>query len=79
MKKSNFELSDLVCTSCGNVFTIPRSHSLNRKIGHIKDLWCYRCNCVTKHYEVHEYDKFICNNYINKDKNSIKKLILKRK
>lgn len=79
MKKNKFELSDLICTNCGNIFTLPRYNYSKRKVGHIKDLWCYKCNMITKHYEVHEYDKFVCENYYSKDKNNIKRLILKDK
>ena len=32
--------------------TIYRNSKHLRNIGHIKDLYCYKCKCNTKHYEV---------------------------
>ena len=52
-------LTDLVCTECGNVAQIRRRSKRLREVGHIKDLWCYRCEMVTKHFEVRDISKFI--------------------
>ncbi len=37
MGKGSFDLSNLVCLECGNIFTIPRRRK-HRSDGHIKDL-----------------------------------------
>lgn len=52
-------LTDLVCTECGNVAQIRRRSKRLREVGHIKDLWCYRCEKGTKHFEVRDISKFI--------------------
>ena len=57
--KNRFKPSDLVCLDCGNVASIMRGSGRYRPKGHIKDLWCYKCQKVTKHYEVHDISKFM--------------------
>lgn len=57
--KALFKQTDLVCLSCGNVTSIMRRESKMKSLGHIKDLWCYRCEDVTKHYEVKDISKFM--------------------
>ncbi len=52
-------LTDLVCTGCGNVAQIRRKSKRLKGVGHIKDLWCYKCEMVTKHFEVRDISKFI--------------------
>lgn len=76
MKKATVYYSDLICLNCGNIFTISRIKSGARPIGHIKELWCYRCNAITKHYEVQDADKFVCDIYNNEIKEKIKNLII---
>lgn len=36
---------------CGMVFPIARPVSKKRSDGHIKDLYCPKCNKITKHIE----------------------------
>ena len=43
MKRISFLLSDLVCSECGHVFTIPRRRSRTKPPGHIKSMWCPMC------------------------------------
>lgn len=61
MKKGSFDLSNLVCLECGNIFTIPRRKTKHRCNGHIKDLWCPVCKRVNKHYEIQNIDNFLYN------------------
>ena len=75
MRKSGVQRSDLVCLKCGNVFTISRIRP--RAIGHIKDMWCYRCKTITKHYEVQDADMFVCNLYDDKIKQNVCDLIIR--
>lgn len=58
MKVKTF-LTDLVCMECGNVAQIRRRCKRLREVGHIKDLWCYKCERVTKHFEVRDISKFL--------------------
>ncbi len=50
--KSKTYLTELVCLNCGNIDVIERLKSHNKNVGHIKDLWCYKCKLITKHYEI---------------------------
>lgn len=60
MGKGSFDLSNLVCLECGNIFTIPRRRK-HRSDGHIKDLQCPFCKSVDKHYEIQNIDSFLYN------------------
>lgn len=44
-------ISELQCLKCGQKFPIPRMLSSRRKGGHVKDLWCIKCEENTKHIE----------------------------
>lgn len=71
--------TDLVCLNCGNVFTIYRSYNY-KKVGHIKDLWCYSCKKVTKHYEVRDISKFMYDiDTPDIEKQKVIRLVLKRR
>ena len=59
MKKGCVKSTDLVCLECGNVFTIMRKTGKLKEYSHIKDLWCYRCLDVTKHFEIYNKEKFL--------------------
>lgn len=67
MKRQSYTPTDLVCLECGNVITIARVKKGMRMVGHIKDLWCYKCKCITKHYEVREADKFKMSSFFDDD------------
>lgn len=56
--------TQLVCMNCGNVVMIQRRIRNLKKVGHIKHLYCYRCDSVQQHYEVKDVSSFIwnCNN-----------------
>lgn len=41
----------LQCSECKEIHTIHRRRCRNRKKGHIKDIWCYKCEKMTKHIE----------------------------
>ena len=49
-------LSLLVCRQCQTPFPIMRRLSRRRPVGHIKDLWCWRCQAVTPHIELSPWD-----------------------
>lgn len=42
----------LKCEVCGNEQTIRRKASKKKKRGHIKHLWCVKCNKKTPHVEI---------------------------
>ena len=54
----NGKRTELICLNCGNVFPIYRRDCCLKTQGHIKDLWCYKCQKVTKHYEVRELSRY---------------------
>ncbi len=70
--------SDLICMKCGNITSIRRKPSQRRKISHIKDLWCYNCEEITKHYEVQDIEIFMESEVLTNEAKKVKKLI-KRK
>lgn len=70
--KSRTVLTDLVCTECGNVAQIRRRCKRLREVGHIKDLWCYKCKKVTKHFEVRDIGKFIYEENLNSEVEGLK-------
>lgn len=43
--------SNLNCTVCGASMIIPRRQSRRRKEGHIKTMYCYKCDKVTDFVE----------------------------
>lgn len=51
MIKLKYVSTVLKCTECGMIFPIARPKSKRRQDGHIKDLYCPRCNKITKHVE----------------------------
>lgn len=56
MKIKHIQMSDLVCTECGEVMKIPRKEI--RETHHIKDMYCYRCKKETKFIEVRDVEQF---------------------
>ena len=56
MQKQKTILSDLICSDCGSQITISRKISGLREKYHIKDLYCVRCDKITKHIEVRNLD-----------------------
>ena len=55
--KSKVSQTLLECEKCGNVQKIWRLSSKLKKNGHIKGLYCYRCEKITTHIEKSEYEK----------------------
>lgn len=41
----------LICSVCDNVYPMFRHKGKQKKDGHIKHLWCYRCKETTAHIE----------------------------
>ena len=54
--RNNTVSSDLICKECGTIMIIPRYKNSMREKYHIKDIYCYNCEKITKHIEVHELD-----------------------
>ena len=73
--KTRVIISDLVCLECGNVNSIYRKLNSQRPVSHIKDLWCYKCKKNTKHYEVHNIDKFMNEYTESTEKIKVKELV----
>ena len=51
--------TDLICPECGNVFTIMRRTSRQKKYYHHKQLYCPICKRKTNHIEMKNYDILI--------------------
>ena len=82
MKRQYYKRTDLVCLECGYVFSINRIYGHQKKLGHIKDLYCPCCQYTTKFYEVKDIDifKYICENsdFLNSEQIEIMNLLKKR-
>ena len=57
--KDFFKDTQLVCMNCGNVVTLQRKLGRFKRVGHIKHLYCYKCDSVKEHYEVRDVSIFI--------------------
>ena len=42
----------LICPECENKVTIWRKENRQRKFGHRKYLWCWKCRKITNHFEI---------------------------
>lgn len=47
-----YYISDLICSECGTIFSIPRRIYKSRKKYHVKDMNCNKCKKVTKFIEL---------------------------
>ena len=54
--RRNFTISEVYCSDCGSMTTVPRKKNKQREKGHVKDLWCIRCKTTTKHVEKRAMD-----------------------
>lgn len=59
MKRQKYTISYFICPECGNITPLPRKKSSKRNKGHIKDLFCIRCNEIVKTMEVREGDAYV--------------------
>ncbi len=50
MRKAT-EIHDFQCLQCNHVFPLARKCKRRKKVGHIKDLYCFKCKEITKHIE----------------------------
>ena len=56
MKKQETYMTDLICSNCGNIMTIPVKKGKVREKYHVKDMYCFRCNRETKFIELIDVD-----------------------
>ena len=55
----NMNMSDFYCTQCGTkAIPIWRKASQSREAGHLKKLWCLKCQKETNHAEVRPFGKY---------------------
>ena len=50
-KKKIRVISNFICPECGLNFPLPRNHGRQRKNGHIKDIYCPKCDKIQKFRE----------------------------
>ena len=58
MKRKTY-YTDLICPECGKIQVIYRRRTMQKKIGHIKDLWCPNCQKVCKFIELRDRDMLL--------------------
>lgn len=56
MRRTSTVRSELVCFECGNIMPISRKNRRQRTKYHIKDIFCFKCDVVTKHIELKDGD-----------------------
>ena len=56
----------------GNITSMQRKPNQLRKISHIKDLWCYSCKEITKHYEAQDIEIFTENDALTNEAQKVK-------
>lgn len=56
MRKAKMNKSELICGICGNSTSIFRNKGSRRNKYHIKDLYCIKCEKITKHIELGDLD-----------------------
>ena len=54
MRRQQVISTELLCTECSNRMIIARKEKKQKELYHIKDLFCFKCNKVTKHIELKE-------------------------
>lgn len=53
-KNQKMTYSKLNCENCGNLIKIPRFRGKWREEGHVKHMYCYKCQEITAHIETHK-------------------------
>lgn len=52
----NFSISEFYCCKCGNKgISLPRREGQNREAGHLKKLYCIKCQEEQNHVEIREH------------------------
>lgn len=64
MRKAPTYQCEIMCSQCGNIYTIQKSPSRKKEIGSVKSTWCYRCKKETINFII--IDKTLAYNYLNK-------------
>lgn len=54
LRKRKFIVHDFFCTQCGLKMPLPRVKSMQRKGGHLKSIYCYRCKEKVNFIECNE-------------------------
>lgn len=56
--KSNFYISDFYCTRCKQRMQLPRQVSRQHEPGHLKNIWCPRCQKEVNFVEVKPFGSY---------------------
>ena len=75
MKRAATVKSELVCSICGNIMPISRKIAHQRNKYHVKDIYCYKCDIITKHIELHNSDILKKELEFNQNRSEIEELI----
>lgn len=59
MKKRPYIMSNFLCSECDLHLQIPRPKNKQRKVGHVKDMYCPVCKKETKFIEIGEYGIYL--------------------
>ena len=64
MRKQSVKPSDFYCTQCGNKIPLFRKAKRLRQAGHLKMLYCVKCDRYVNHVEVKEYGKYTYQDFL---------------
>lgn len=58
MRRAKYHISSCVCNECETIMPIPRRIGEEREKGHIKDMYCPKCNKISKFLEIRNMDNY---------------------
>lgn len=64
-KRQQYKSVDLQCPKCKTIQSIYRRKANLKKVGHLKKLYCYKCNEYTNHIELVDKSYFEVANFDN--------------
>ena len=68
---------DLVCSECGNIYTMQFTDTIMKKIYCNKEVWCFKCKKVTEQINIINYDAWKFDMENKEDKTDLEKYLLK--
>ena len=56
VRRSILDISQFYCNECMAVIPLPRHEGRQKEKGHIKHIYCYKCECRTAHTEKRSFE-----------------------
>lgn len=52
MKRQPVTMRDFQCPECSEKISVPKKSSRRTSVGHIKDMWCWKCKETRKFIQI---------------------------